>query len=82
MVNDNRNITLSLPLSLLKRVKLLAAERDSSISSLTNQAQERFTHEDRRYAAVRGLSLEALRSSRSLGTGGQRTWSRDELHER
>jgi hypothetical protein len=60
----------------------MAADRDSSISSLMNDALERLTNDDRRYAAARRRALAALRSAQSLGTGGQRTWSRDELHER
>jgi hypothetical protein len=34
------------------------------------------------YAAARKRALAALRSARSLGTRGEATRSRDELHER
>jgi hypothetical protein len=82
IVSENQNITLSLPRELLKRVKRLAADRDTSVSGLMTEALTRLTNETRRYSAARRRSLLALQSSRSLGTDGRATWSRDELHER
>ena len=79
---DIQNVTLSLPRDLIKRIKRVAAERDTSISALMAEALARVADEDRRYAAARKQALAALRSSGSLGTKGQRTWSRDQLHER
>ena len=79
---DNQNITLSLPRDLLKRVKRVAADRDTSVSALMTEALDRLTDEDRRYSAARRRALAALRSARALGTHGRRNWSRDELHER
>jgi len=81
-VSENQNITLSVPRELLKRVKRLAVDRDTSVSALLSEALARLTDEDRRYSAARKRALTALRSPRSLGTGGRRTWSRDDLHER
>lgn len=81
-VATNQNITLSLPRELLKRVKRLAADQDTSVSALMSEALSRLADEDRRYAAARRRALEALRATRSLGTGGRRTWTRDELHRR
>jgi hypothetical protein len=81
-VADNQNITLSLPRTLLKRVKRVAADRDTSVSALMTEALNRLADEDRRYSAARKRALAALRSTRSLGTRGRRTWTRDELHDR
>jgi hypothetical protein len=81
-VGDNQNITLSVPRELLKRVKRVAADRDTSVSALMAEALGRLADEDRRYAAARKRALTALRSPRALGTGGRRTWSRQDLHER
>jgi hypothetical protein len=67
---------------LLRRIKRVAADRDTSVSSLMTEALARLADEDRRYSAARRRALAALQSTRSLGTGGRRTWSRDELHER
>ncbi|HEX5634023.1 MAG TPA: ribbon-helix-helix protein, CopG family [Gemmatimonadales bacterium] len=79
---ETQNITLSVPRDLLKRVKRVAADRETSVSALMTEALERLADEDRRYAAARKRALKALRSPRSLGTGGRRTWSREDLHER
>jgi hypothetical protein len=81
-VADNQNITLSLPKALLKRVKRVAADRETSVSALMTEALDRLADEDRGYSAARKRALMALKSARSLGTQGRRTWSRDELHER
>lgn len=81
-VAETQNITLSLPRELLRRVKRLAADRDTSVSALMTEALARVADEDRRYSAARKRALEALSSARSLGINGRITWSRDELHER
>jgi hypothetical protein len=81
-VADTQNVTLSLPRDLLKRVKRVAVERDTSISALLTEALIRLAGEDRRYTAARKRALAAMRSAPSLGTGGHPAWSRDELHER
>lgn len=79
---DSQNITLRLPRQLLKRVKRVAADRDTSVSALMTEALDRLADEDRRYSGARKRALAALKSPRSLGTRGHRTWSRDALHER
>jgi predicted transcriptional regulator len=82
LVGQNQNVTLSLPRDLLRKIKRLAADRDTSISALMTEALIRLADEDRRYSAARKHALAALHSARSLGTDGRPTWSRDELHER
>ena len=79
---DNQNITLSLPRKLLKQVKRVAADRDTSVSALMAEALGQLADESRRYSSARKRALAALRSPRSLGTQERRTWSRDELHGR
>ena len=79
---ENRNITLSVPRELLRRVKRLAADRDTSVSALMTEALSRLADDDRRYSAARKRALAAMKSARSLGTRGQRTWTRDDMHER
>ena len=81
-VAESQNITLSLPRDILKRVKRLAADRETSVSALLTEALTRLADEDRRYSSARRRSMAALRSARSLGTNGRCTWSRDELHAR
>jgi predicted transcriptional regulator len=80
-VAENQNITLSVPRELLRRVKRIAADRDTSVSALMTEALSRVADENRRYSAARKRALAALRSRRSLGTGSRRTWSREDLHD-
>ena len=79
---QNQNITLSLPRELLRRIKRLAVDRDTSVSSLMTETLARLADDDRRYGAARKRALAALRAHRSLGTGGRPTWTRDDLHAR
>ena len=79
---EKQNVTLSLPRELLKRIKRLAVDRDTSMSALMTEALSRVADEDRRYSAARKRALAAMRSARFLGTRGRHTWTRDELHER
>jgi hypothetical protein len=81
-VGENQNITLSVPRAVLRRVKRLAADRDTSVSALMTEALARLSDDDRRYAAAKKRALAAMTSARSLGTRGRRTWTRDGLHER
>jgi len=82
LVKEHRNITLSLPSELLRRVKRLAVDREVSVSSMMVEALTRLTDEDRRYTAAKKRSLSSMRAAGSLGTRGRSTWSRDDLHER
>jgi predicted transcriptional regulator len=82
LVGETQNVTLSLPRTLLKRIKRLAADRDTSVSAMMAEALGRLADEDHRYTAARKRWMTAARSGRSLGTSGERTWTRDELHER
>lgn len=79
---EHQNITLSVPREVLRRVKRLAADRDTSVSALMTEALARLADEDRRYSAARKRALAAMTSAPSLGTRGRRTWTRDQLHER
>ena len=81
-MTENQNITLSLPRELLRQIKRLAVDRDTSVSALMMEALARVADEDRRYSAARRRALSAMKSARSLGTRGRHTWTRDELHER
>jgi hypothetical protein len=81
-VGQTQNITLSVPRELLKTIKRLAADRETSVSALLTEALARLADEDRRYSAARKRALTALGVPPSLGTGGRASWTRDQLHER
>ena len=79
---ETQNITLSLPKDLVRKAKLIAVERQTSISGLLKEfLTEAVAHEDR-YAKARSRHLEALRGGADLSTRGAVGWSREDLHER
>ena len=67
-VVDTQNITLSLPRALLKRIKRLAADRETSVSALMIEALADLAEAERRYAAAKKRAVAAMASARSLGT--------------
>jgi hypothetical protein len=73
---------LSLPREVVREAKVIAAKRDTSISALMAGVLNGIIEEDRGYRAARERSLRRLARGWDLGTGGERTWTRDELHER
>lgn len=79
---NRQNVTLSLPREVVQEVKVIAARRDTSISALMAEALDGIVDEERGYRAARERSLRRLARGLDLDTGGERTWSRDELHER
>lgn len=79
---EHKNVTLSLPEPLLRRFRVYAASRNQSMSQLMAIAiNKMISEEGERQAAIR-RSLESMRNAPDLGTGGEITWTRDELYER
>ncbi|HKC24398.1 MAG TPA: CopG family transcriptional regulator [Thermoanaerobaculia bacterium] len=79
---ETRNVTVALPVTLLKKVKRLAVEKDSSISGLLTATLERIVDEADEYERARKREIARMRKGYDLGTYGKITWTREELHER
>lgn len=79
---EHQNITLSLPKDILKRVKHLAVERQTSVSGLMVEMLEDLVRREDAYAQARERQLALMEKGFNLGTYGQANWTRDELHER
>ncbi len=79
---ETQNVTLALPRSLLRKAKILAVERHTSLSGLLTQALTDLVGGADAYEEARRSALGALEHPPNLGTGGRATWTRDELHER
>jgi len=77
-----QNVTLSLPTDTVRRLKVLAAERGTSISRMLTERLEEILNRDDEYERARRRGLARLEQGWDLGTGGRREWTRDELHER
>ena len=79
---EKQNITLAVPKDVLKKIKLIAVERGTSISGLiVNMMRELASSEDD-YEAAKRRQIEYMRKGFDLGTHGEITWDRDSLHER
>jgi len=74
------NITLKLDASLLRDVKVLAAEKGTSISALLASRLEEIVRERKGFELTRRRALNRLREGMDLNWSKPR--SRDELHER
>lgn len=75
-------MTLSLPKPLLKRVKVIAAEEEKSVSQLMKEALEDRVHRHGSYERAKKRHLRLLEQGLDLGTRGGPLVSREELHER
>lgn len=77
-----RNVTLALPENLLRRLKLIAAARESSVSALLTMTLRQIADEEQGYQQARRGMLADLQKGYNLGTQGKIGWSRESVHER
>jgi hypothetical protein len=75
-----QNITLSLDRNVLKKVKVLAAKRDVSVTRLLAEELTMIVHEDDHYESSKRRAIARLKKGFHLG--GLTFTRRDELHER
>jgi hypothetical protein len=71
-----RNLTLQLDEDLIRRAKVLAARRGTSVSGLVAHQLRELVEQDERYEAARRIALEALSSP---APRGGRRWRREDL---
>lgn len=75
-----KNITLAIDEALLERARLHAARRGTTVNALVRDYLTRVSSEDDRIAQARAdIRLMAGQSRLEIG---ERTWRRDDLHER
>jgi hypothetical protein len=79
---ETRNVTLALSRPLLRKVKLLAVERDTSISGLLTNFLEEIVKKHGDYERARRKAIRDLRRPPDLATGGRASWKRGDLHRR
>jgi plasmid stability protein len=81
-VTENRNLTISLPETLLRRLRVCAALRNQSMTAVVKDAIERTVSENNEADKAAKRLIDRLRNSPDRGIGGKITWTRDELYER
>ena len=79
---DRQNITLSLPKNLLTSARHLAIEKGTSLSGMLADFLREMVDRDRAGRRAQKRIEQRLSEGFDLGTGGDISWSRDELHER
>jgi calcineurin-like phosphoesterase len=79
---ETQNITLSIPKEVLRKAKLIAVQRQTSLSRLLTQALLEIVSNEEGYERHRRIHLALLERGVDLGTQGNISWKRDELHER
>ena len=79
---NRQNVTLSLPKSLLKKVKTMASKKDKSLSQILKESLEEKVREETGYKRAKEKHKTLLIKGFNLGTKGHFTISREELHER
>lgn len=79
---EKQNVTLSIPRDVLRRAKILAVERDTSLSGLLTQALIEIVEESDHYNVAKQRHLAQMAQTSNLGTQGQIERQREALHER
>lgn len=79
---ERRNVTLSLPKSILKKAKLLALKEDKSLSALIRESLEEKIRKDTGYEEAMEREIGLMEKGIKLGTNGRMPCTREELHER
>jgi hypothetical protein len=77
-----RNLTLSLPYSLVRRAKEMSVREDRSLNSYVLTAIEEKIERTAGYRAARDRQLGRIEKGFPLGTKGRRPAARKELHDR
>ncbi len=75
-----QNITLSLDKGLIKKAKILAAQKDTSITRMLGEELKQLVDKDEKYRRAMRKALAHLNTGFHLG--GKITTTREELHER
>lgn len=81
-ISEKQNITLAVPKALLRKAKVIAAERQTSLSALLTQLLSELVKQEDEYEQARQRSFALMEQGFNLGTYGKISWSRDELYER
>jgi hypothetical protein len=80
MARLKQNVTISVTRETLRKARILAARRETSISALLSQQIETMIGEDEAYERAERQALALL--DKGFHLGGRIRSTRDELHER
>jgi len=75
-----QNITLSLDKALIRKSKIMAAQRETSISKMLSDELKKLVQDAEQYESAKRRAYANLKAG--FHFGGKITVSREELHER
>ena len=75
-----QNVTLSVEKDLIKKGKVVAARKDSSISKMLADLLKNMVENDDHYYAAKRSAFQLFK--KGLHLGGKVTWKREDLYER
>ncbi len=75
-----QNITLSIDKELIRRARVLAAQRQTSVSRMLSEELQKLVEDFNQYELAKKQALNYI--NRGFHLGGKITASRKELHER
>jgi len=81
-MEPTQNVTLAIPKDVLRKAKILAVQKNTSLSALLTQTLKDLVSNHEEYERARQRNLTLLKNGFDLGTQGQVAWKRDDLHER
>ncbi len=79
---ETQNVTLTLSKKILRKAKILAIKKNTSLSGLLTQTLEELVSHEEAFEQAKLRNLEMLRQGFDFSTHGQINWKRNELHER
>lgn len=75
-----RNVTLAIDENLLERARMVCQKRNLTLTKFVRSELEKLVHRDVEYQD--GMRRMARAMKKRPITVGERTWTRDDLHER
>lgn len=81
-MEKTQNVTLAIPKDVLRKAKILAVQKNTSLSGLLTQALVDLVAQQNAYEQGRQRNLALLQRGFDLDTQGQAPWKRDDLHQR
>lgn len=79
---EYQNITLSIPKEILKKVKHIAVEKNTSVSGLLSRHLADIVARDDAYKKAKAGQLELMEKGFDLIGEGKTLWNREDLHDR
>jgi len=75
-----QNITLSVDKDLIKKGKVIAAKKNSSVSKMLSEQLRQLVEDNEQYETAKRSALQTLKKGYHLG--GKITWKREDLYDR